>query len=44
MPGFTTCGRGVAGVVPQFNNPGSQIKGYGCLAHLDSDLYTPHFC
>jgi hypothetical protein len=26
-------GRGVAGVVSQFNNPGPQIKGYGCLAH-----------
>ena len=27
-----------------FNNPGPQIKGYGCLAHPDYGLYTPHFC
>jgi hypothetical protein len=23
---------------------GLQIKGYGCLAHPDYGLYTPHFC
>jgi hypothetical protein len=37
-------GRGVAGIAPQFNNPGPQIIGYGCLAHPDYGLYTPHFC
>jgi hypothetical protein len=37
-------GRGVAGVAPQFSNPGPQIKGYGCLAHPDYGLHTPHFC
>jgi hypothetical protein len=37
-------GRSVAGVASQFNNPGPQIKGYGCLAHPDYGLYTPHFC
>ena len=26
------------------NNSGLQIKGYGCLAHPDYGLYTPHFC
>jgi hypothetical protein len=34
-------GRGLA---PQFSNRGPQIKGYGCLAHPDYGLYTPHFC
>jgi hypothetical protein len=37
-------GRGVAGVAPRFSDPGPQIKGYGCLAHPDYGLYTPHFC
>jgi hypothetical protein len=37
-------GRGVVGGASQFNNPGSQIKGYGCLAHPDYGLHTPHFC
>jgi hypothetical protein len=37
-------GRGIAGVAPLFNNPGPRIKGYGCLAHPDYGLYTPHFC
>jgi hypothetical protein len=37
-------GRSVVGVPPQFNNPDPQIKGYGCLAHPDYGLYTPHFC
>jgi len=37
-------GRGVAGLAPRFNNPGPQIKGYGCLAHPDYGLYTPDFC
>jgi hypothetical protein len=37
-------GRGVAAVTPQFNNPSLQVKGYGCLAHPDYGLYTPHFC
>ena len=37
-------GRGFAGVAPQFSNRGPQIKGYGCLAHPDYGLYTPHFC
>ena len=37
-------GRGVAGVEPQFNNSGPQIKGFGCLAHPDYGLYSPHFC
>jgi hypothetical protein len=37
-------GRGVASVAPQFSNPGPEIKGYGCLAHPDYGLYTPHFC
>jgi len=37
-------GRGFAGVAPQFSNQGWQIKGYGCLAHPDYGLYTPHFC
>jgi hypothetical protein len=37
-------GRGCAGVAPQFNNPGLQIEGYGCLAHPDYGLYAPHFC
>jgi hypothetical protein len=41
---WNVAGRGVAGVAPQFNNPGLQIKGYGCLAHPDYGLYTPHFC
>jgi hypothetical protein len=37
-------GRGVAGVAPQFSDQGPEIKGYGCLAHPDYGLYTPHFC
>ena len=36
--------RGVAGLAPRFSNPGPEIKGYGCLAHPDYGLYTPHFC
>jgi hypothetical protein len=41
---WNVAGRGGAGVAPQFNNPGLPIKGYGCLAHPDYGLYTPHFC
>jgi hypothetical protein len=37
-------GRGVAGVAPQFSDQGPEIKGYGCLAHPDYGLDTPHFC